>query len=435
VDEPLELPAPVLRQLRAELPSVSDQVVKAVIAAVPSYAVPFRGRMGRTISNAVHIALEGFLDLVSSPGGLASGSPVQSVHDAAYDLGRGEARSGRSMDALSSAYRVGARVAWRDMSDAAVNAGLPATEMAQFAELVFAYIDELSDASVRGHVEELASSGRLKQRRLERLFTKLYDAEPEEAVLAAAERAEWTPPKTLTAVILPEREARTALTFLDVRTLQPGEELPGLPSEVTALLVPDATGRSHTALLRVLRQGTAVVGPARPWFEARASYDRALQALNLGLDTGVVDTDRHLVELVLGADPAAMADLRARVLAPLDQVSDMSRDKLTETLRAWLLHHGRRDEIAEALFVHPQTVRYRMGQLRELYGDKLTDPRSVLELTVALGVSAASGADRQVLVTPQHPGAATGMPSSSDARGRRDVAHPTWAGSGSARLA
>jgi DNA-binding PucR family transcriptional regulator len=51
-----------------------------------------------------------------------------------------------------------------------------------------------------------------------------------------------------------------------------------------------------------------------------------------------------------------------------------------------LLHHGRREQIAAALFVHPQTVRYRMGQLRELYAERLEDPRSVLELTIALGV-------------------------------------------------
>ena len=41
--------------------------------------------------------------------------------------------------------------------------------------------------------------------------------------------------------------------------------------------------------------------------------------------------------------------------------------------------------MAADLFVHPQTVRYRMGQLRELYGDRLDDPAQVLELTVALG--------------------------------------------------
>ncbi|MDP9392488.1 MAG: helix-turn-helix domain-containing protein, partial [Actinomycetota bacterium] len=64
-----------------------------------------------------------------------------------------------------------------------------------------------------------------------------------------------------------------------------------------------------------------------------------------------------------------------------------AREKLVETLRSWLLHHGRRDQVAAELFVHPQTVRYRMTQLRQLYGKRLEDPRTVLDLTIALGVA------------------------------------------------
>ncbi|MFC7503165.1 helix-turn-helix domain-containing protein, partial [Nocardioides sp. GCM10030258] len=64
--------------------------------------------------------------------------------------------------------------------------------------------------------------------------------------------------------------------------------------------------------------------------------------------------------------------------------------KLRETLRAWLLHQGRRDDIAEALFLHPQTIRYRMNQLRDLFGDRLEDPDTVLALTLALGVEEVS---------------------------------------------
>jgi hypothetical protein len=293
------------------------------------------------------------------------------------------------MDALASAYRTGARVAWRDLSASAAQMGLPTADMARFAELVFAYIDELSDASVSGHVDELASTGRLRQRRLERLFTWLMEAQPVEALIAAAERADWTPPRTLTAVILPEGSARAGSAVLDDRTLQAGEELPELDpgSGLTVLLVPEVGGRSRGALMRVLGGSPAVVGPARPWTAARSSYDRAVQALRLGLGSpdGPVDTGDHLVELVLGADTEALSDLRARVLAPLGDLSASSREKLTATLRAWLLHHGRRDDIARTLFVHPQTVRYRMGQLRALYGDRLDDPRTVLELTVALG--------------------------------------------------
>ena len=36
------------------------------------------------------------------------------------------------------------------------------------------------------------------------------------------------------------------------------------------------------------------------------------------------------------------------------------------------------------MFVHPQTVRYRMGQLRDLYGERLTDPDFVRDATIAL---------------------------------------------------
>jgi DNA-binding PucR family transcriptional regulator len=88
---------------------------------------------------------------------------------------------------------------------------------------------------------------------------------------------------------------------------------------------------------------------------------------------------------VLTADPEALADLREQALAPLGSMRPGTAEKLTETLRAWLLHHGRREAVATQLFVHPQTVRYRMGQLRELYGDRLDDPDFVLLLTVALG--------------------------------------------------
>jgi DNA-binding PucR family transcriptional regulator len=48
------------------------------------------------------------------------------------------------------------------------------------------------------------------------------------------------------------------------------------------------------------------------------------------------------------------------------------------------VHQGRRDAVAAELHVHAQTVRYRMGQVRELYGDQLDDPATVLDLLLAL---------------------------------------------------
>ena len=97
-----------------------------------------------------------------------------------------------------------------------------------------------------------------------------------------------------------------------------------------------------------------------------------------------LDTEAHLPALVLHADEAALADLRAQALAPLGGAAAGERREARGHPAAWLLLQGRREEVAAALFVHPQTVRYRMGQLRELYGDRLDDPDTVLALTIAL---------------------------------------------------
>jgi DNA-binding PucR family transcriptional regulator len=102
----------------------------------------------------------------------------------------------------------------------------------------------------------------------------------------------------------------------------------------------------------------------------------------------VLDTESRLSELVLTADRQALADLRAAALRPLDDLKPGPRGRLEETLRSWLLHHGRRDQVAADLHVHPQTVRYRMGQVREAFGDALDDPATVLELTIALALAA-----------------------------------------------
>jgi hypothetical protein len=393
IPEPLSLTGAQIAALRDRLPRVGEKVVAAVVAEVPSYSVPFQGRMGRTIEGAVALALSGFLDMAvsstdSGPGGRSStGERPQEVFAAAYELGKGEARSGRTMDALTAAYRIGTATAWREMSRTAVAHGLPADGLVRFAELVFDYLDQISAVSVAGHADELARTGRLRERHLSQLAVALLAGREKERLLQLAEQAEWNPPTSLTAVVLPQSAARAARPLLDPRALEltgDVEALDGWPDHAV-LLVP---GRTRAAVLRAIGDIPAVVGPTVPWLVVSRSFVRALRALELGLTgspAGLVDTDTRLADLVVRADPSAHDDLRAQVLAPLADVRPAAAEKLTETLRAWLLHQGRRDDIAEALFVHPQTVRYRMGQLREIFGDRLDDPAFVRDATIALG--------------------------------------------------
>lgn len=383
----LRLPEAVLSAMWSALPSVAERTVAAVIAEVPSYADAFSGRMGRNIEQAVQQALQGFLREATAPRAAEAAASIGPALDGAYSLGRGEARNGRSTDVLLAAYRVGARIAWRDLSAIAVVHGLAGDVLALFAELVFAYIDQLSAFSVSGHADELAVTGLARQRNREQLAVQLLAKAGVEELAVAAERADWSPPRTLTAVALPVSYERSLVALFDQRTLRlPDDYVDPAGQPMAILLVPDAGGRARTALIATLAPRRAVIGPTRPWTAVAASVHRVLRTIELGLAADAsIDTDACLVDLVLRADSDALADLRAKALAPLADLRPAVKDKLIETLHAWLLHHGRRDAVAAALFVHPQTVRYRIGQLRECYGDKLEDPTTVLELTLVLG--------------------------------------------------
>ena len=123
----------------------------------------------------------------------------------------------------------------------------------------------------------------------------------------------------------------------------------------------------------------------RPAALAAAACRLAAAAASPGAD-GLVVAEDHLATLLLAADRGLAADLAASRLAPLAQLADGPRARLTETLRAWLDRPGQVQAVAAELGVHPQTVRYRLRQLRELFGTRLEDPEARFELSLALRV-------------------------------------------------
>src|SRR5690606_32444866 len=143
-----------------------------------------------------------------------------------------------------------------------------------YAELVFAYMDLLSDSSAAGHRDEVDESGRDRQRVLAQLARALLDGAAPEVIVEAAARAEWGLPATLTAVLLPEAQGAAVLGVISQRALRLDDPLSA--SQRVVVLVPDA---HRAVLLRAVAGHHAVVGPQRPWPEARASYLRARRAL------------------------------------------------------------------------------------------------------------------------------------------------------------
>jgi len=411
------LPAAAAEALRPELPGVAEEIIVAISDGVPEYALSLGGRFGEGLRMGVEQALRRFLDLIRRDD--AGEGPARQIY---VDLGRGELRAGRPLEALLAAYRLGARVAWRRLAAAGERAELEPRTLYLLAESIFAYIDELSAESVEGYAMEQAAVEGARQRRRRELAALLLHDPPADAtaVEAAALAAGWLLPQAVAAIYVEATDGSIDPDRL-VAWLGEGTIAAELAPGVCALVPdPDAPGR-RAQLEAAFADRLGALGPAVPWREARVSAARAHAALALARegsipipgttsksarggtspgggsqahggrstsrDTaafGLIAATDHPVALLVNADRGLARDIAAAALAPLRGETTASRDRLAETLHAWLRHRGRTDAVAAALHVHPQTVRYRMGRLRELYGARLDDPDGRFELELAL---------------------------------------------------
>ena len=416
-ERPWERLDPALAAVLAPLlPDLADEIVAEIARAIPEYRRPIEGAFGRGLRAGVQEALGQFVDLIGRPG--AEGPSASDVYSA---LGRGELRAGRGLDALQAAYRLGARVAWRRVSEAARGADADAEQLSRLADSIFAYIDEVSSQSVEGYARAQAAVAGEQQRRRERLVRLMVAAEGErpadDALQAAAVEAGWPLPRTLAALAAPGDDGARLVRRLPLDTIA------GRVGQLICVLIPDPEAPGLLASLR--RAGEAVpaaLGPTTPAASARLSFLRAREALRLQArgvlpGPGLVVAGEHLGALLLFRDAGLLRELADRRLAPLAALGPAARARLEETLLQWLRHQGRVPAVAETLHVHRQTVRYRLGRLRELLGaETLDDPDARFELELVLreraetAAAAAAQATRPPAADPAEPEPQVGNP-------------------------
>ena len=386
------IPPSVGTVLRPVLPELADETIAAIAREVPGYRSAMEGQLGQIVRKGVEISLGRFVDSIEHPEGRD-----HARRDTYVKLGRGELHAGRDLETLLAAYRVGARVSWRRFVDACVAARLEPEVVYRLGEAIFEYIDELSAASAEGYAaEQMAEAG--QRRRLRRRLVALLGQSPppdEEIIRTAAVAAGWELPRTLAAVVTDapdddDPEIVEAAAEQLARRLGQGA-VGAAVGGLACALVPDPDGPRRRRQIEVALEGSvAALGTTESWDRAWISVNRAVATHRLrsehrleGVD-GLAVAEDHLATLLLASDPILAADLAATRLAPLRELPDGSRERLAETLRAWLDRPGQVQAVGEALGVHPQTVRYRVRQLRDLFGDALEDPEARFELSLAL---------------------------------------------------
>jgi hypothetical protein len=384
------VPPEVAAVLRPELPALADEIVAELSHGVPDYARPLEGPFGQALRRGVEEALGRFTSMVENPE--ADRDEGREVY---LNLGRGEMRAGRSLDALLAAYRLGARVAWRRLAAAGERGGLQPHTLYALAEAIFAYIDELSADSIEGYAREQAAAAGTLQRRRQRLAALLVQEPPAAPVTVEAEAASaaWRLPRSLAALVV---DAEGSGEQADRLALRLGPEV--LVAHIAPLVVAlvPADGR-RGELEAAVRGRAAALGPVVTWQEAAVSFARARELLQLARDGGIEDSgglllaEHHNLSLLLGIDRRLARDVADAALAPLEAETEVSKERLGSTLDAWLRHRGRTEAVARALHVHPQTVRYRLARLRELFGSRLDDPDARFELELALRARRVAG--------------------------------------------
>ena len=407
------------------LPRLADDIVAAIAREVPDYARPMEGRFGETVRFGVQVALNRFVDVLA--GERAARSPAP--RDTYARLGAGEYRAGplagraaRRLPRRRAGSRGGAS------STAGTRAGFPPDALYDLGEAIFAYIDEISAESAAGFAEAQSEAAGESQRRRQGLLRLLVQEPPApvEAVRTAAQAAGWALPRLRRRgrrgrgrpARGPRRRARRG-----------GPGRGGRRRDRRAARAPDRPGRGRRRGRRArgrdaarprgprpaqrargrarrrarrARPGGAVAGGGASLRRAEAAFRLAAQGRldapgralperpGRGLDAGqsrsrLVVADEHLP----GAAARGRAGARRRPRAHAAGAAGRARRRgrangSWSTLRAWLDRPGQVQAVAAALDVHPQTVRYRLKQLRELFGERLEDPEARFELSLAL---------------------------------------------------
>ncbi|MFC8265971.1 PucR family transcriptional regulator [Streptomyces cinereoruber] len=313
--------------------------------------------------------------------------------EAARETGRARAEQGVPLADTLRAYRIGSELLWTEILAEArtrpeVSDDLLVSESADFWALFGLYAEAVAVA-YRETAAELTSRGQARRSALaEALFTGVIT----DHTLWEAARELGLPEQGPYAVAVAEAGAPGEEPLAGVEAALLRADLPSawrlLPDRQLGLIALPTAAAEDTCL-RVLRRSRARVGFS-PCFPSLRSVPQNLRFARLALSglpgtgPGVARFDDDPLAMVVAAAPAEAARLVEVTLRPVLDLPAAERSRLLRTLEQWFASGGSADAAARGLFVHPNTVRYRLRRIEELTGRSLSDPRTTADVGAAL---------------------------------------------------
>lgn len=285
-----------------------------------------------------------------------------------------------------------------DVVESHVDELVPADDAPLVHRAVLRYGREVAFATAEVYARAAESRGAWDARLEALVVDAVLRAEPDESLLSRASALGWNSLDGVAVVLGTAPDRRTDSDVFDevrraARTVGADALCATQGDRLVVVLggVRDAM-RAAEAVTGFFGAGPVVVGPVTGGLDqAHVSARAALSAHRAA--AGWQDAPRPVRSLDLIAERALAGDGHARrhLVEDVYLILASPRRSLVETLQAWFEAGGSTEAAARALFVHANTVRYRLRQVADLTGLSPTSPRDAFALQIALVLGRQSG--------------------------------------------
>ena len=377
-----DVPDSTLRRLKGYSGRLATEAVQAMQARLPFFG-DLEASQRASVQLVVQAAVVNFVEWVRNPTSNV-GYTAQAFELVPQDLTRRIAQA-QTVDMV--------RVTMEFFEEVVPMAARNSEQLTALKVGILRYSRDLAFAAAAIYADAAEARGSWDSRMEASVVDAVVRGDTGPELLSRAAALNWDTTAPATVVVGTPPPGREELAGEDVRDIALRHSRAALADVHGTWLIAIISGplsptdRFFNDLLTAFSDGPVVIGPTAPMLTAAYhSAGEAISGMNaVGGWSGAprpVLARELLPERALLGDTSAVAALHNDVTRPLADAGPA----LSETLDAYLDSGGAIEACARKLFVHPNTVRYRLKRIADFTGRDPTVPRDAYVLRVATTV-------------------------------------------------